>query len=124
MVALESPNPSAIGVNVGGVMVQSLLTPSQLSRRSLLRGAALGAGVVTVPGLLAACSGGGGSSGGSGGAKQQNITFGSNYSDPTPMKALQAVVDGYTKKSGNTVKVNTVAHNDYQTNITRYLQAN
>jgi len=105
-------------------MTQSLLTPSQLSRRSLLRGAALGAGVVTVPGLLAACSGGGGSSGGSGGAKQQNITFGSNYSDPTPMKALQAVVDGYTKKSGNTVKVNTVAHNDYQTNITRYLQAN
>src|SRR2546421_1235186 len=124
MVALESPNQSAIRVNVGGVMTQSLLTPSQLSRRSLLRGAALGAGVVTVPGLLAACSGGGGSSGGSGGAKQQNITFGSNYSDPTPMKALQAVVDGYTKKSGNTVKVNTVAHNDYQTNITRYLQAN
>jgi len=105
-------------------MTQSLLTPSQLSRRSLLRGAALGAGVVTVPGLLAACSGGGGGGGASGGAKKQTITFGSNYSDPTPKKALQAMVDAYKTKSGNTVNVNTVAHNDYQTNITRYLQAN
>src|SRR2546421_10410647 len=112
MVALESPNPSAIGVNVGGVMVQSLLTPSQLSRRSLLRGAALGAGVVTVPGLLAACSGGGGSSGGSGGAKQQNITFGSNYSDPTPMKALQAGGGGDTEKLGQNGKGKNPAHHD------------
>ena len=104
-------------------MTQSLLTPSQLSRRSLLRGAALGAGVVTVPGLLAACSGGGGGGGASGGAKQ-TITFGSNYSDETPKKALGAMVDAYKTKSGNTVTVNTVAHNDYQTNITRYLQAN
>src|SRR5436190_9723635 len=124
MVALESPNQSAILLNVGGVMTQSLLTPSQLSRRSLLRGAALGAGVVTVPGLLAACSGGSSGGGASGGAKKQTITFGSNYSDPTPMKAIQAMVDGYKTKSGNTVNINTVAHNDYQTNITRYLQAN
>ena len=105
-------------------MTQSLLTPSQLSRRSLLRGAAVGAGVVTVPGLLAACSGGGGGSGSSGGAKSQTISLGSNYSDPTPKKAIQDMMDAYQKKSGNTVKVNTVAHNDYQTNITRYLQGN
>src|SRR3954451_12149849 len=98
MVALESPNQSAIRVNVGGVMTQSLLTPSQLSRRSLLRGAAVGAGVVTVPGLLAACSGGGGGSGSSGGGKQ-TITFGSNYSDPQPKQGLQAMVDGYKSKS-------------------------
>ena len=40
-------------------MTQSKLTPSELlSRRSVLRGAALGAGVVAVPGLLAACSSG------------------------------------------------------------------
>src|SRR5213592_2943884 len=101
MVPLESPNQSAILLNVGGVMTQSLLTPSQLSRRSLLRGAALGAGVVTVPGLLAACSGGSSGGGGaSGGAKTETITFGSNYSDPTPMKAIQAMVDGYKTKSG------------------------
>src|SRR5690348_4648096 len=111
MVALESPNQSAIRLNVGGVMAQSLLTPSQLSRRSLLRGAALGAGVVTVPGLLAACSGGGGSSGSSGGGGKQTITFGSNYSDAQPKQGLQAMVDAYQGKSGNTVKINTTAHN-------------
>jgi multiple sugar transport system substrate-binding protein len=105
-------------------MAQSLLTPSQLSRRSLLRGAALGAGVVTVPGLLAACSGGGGGSGSSGGGGKQTITFGSNYSDPQPEKGLQAMVEAYKTKSGNDVKINKTAHGDYQTNITRYLQAN
>src|SRR2546430_2586985 len=104
-------------------MTQSLLTPSQLSRRSVLRGAAVGAGVVTLPGLLAACSSSGGSSGSSGGAKQ-TIGLGSNYSDPQPKKGIQDTMDAYQKKSGNTVKVNTVSHNDYQTNITRYLQAN
>jgi multiple sugar transport system substrate-binding protein len=105
-------------------MTQSLLTPSQLSRRSLLRGAAVGAGVVTVPGLLAACGGGGSSGSSGGGSKTQTITFGSNYSDKTPKEALASMVDVYQKKSGNTVKINTVSHNDYQTNITRYLQAN
>src|SRR2546429_1405764 len=104
-------------------MTQSLLTPSQLSRRSVLRGAAVGAGVVTLPGLLAACSSSGGSSGSSGGAKQ-TIGLGSNYSDPQPKKGIQDTMDAYQKKSGNTVKINTVSHNDYQTNITRYLQAN
>src|SRR2546421_5477610 len=111
MVALESPNQSAIRVNVGGVMAQSLLTPSQLSRRSLLRGAAVGAGVVAVPGLLAACSGGGGGSGSSGAAKQ-TITFGSNYSDDIPKKAIADMVAAYQTKNGNTVKVNTTAHGD------------
>ena len=105
-------------------MAQSLLTPSQLSRRSVLRGAALGAGVVTLPGLLAACSDSGGGSGSSGGGGKQTITFGSNYSDTQPKQGLQAMVDAYQTKSGNTVKINTTAHNDYQTNITRYLQAN
>jgi multiple sugar transport system substrate-binding protein len=104
-------------------MAHSLLTPSQLSRRSLLRSAAVGAGLVTVPGLLAACSSGGGG-GSSGGTGKQTVGLGSNYSDPTPKKGLQAVVDAYQTKSGNTVKVNTVSHNDFQTNITRYLQGN
>src|SRR5256885_7031601 len=104
-------------------MTQSLLTPSQLSRRSVLRGAALGAGVVAVPGLLAACSNGSGS-GSSGGSANQTISLGSNYSDPTPKKGIQGMIDAYQSKSGNTVKVNTTEHNTYQTNITRYLQGN
>ena len=105
-------------------MTQSKLTPSQLSRRSVLRGAALGAGVVAVPGLLAACSSGSGSGGGSAGSAKQTITLGSNYSDPTPKKGIQAMIDAYQTKSGNTVKINTTEHNTYQTNITRYLQGN
>jgi len=104
-------------------MTQSKLTPSQLSRRSVLRGAALGAGVVAVPGLLAACSNGSGS-GSSGGSAKQTISLGSNYSDPTPKKGIQGMIDAYQSKSGNTVKVNTTEHNTYQTNITRYLQGN
>jgi multiple sugar transport system substrate-binding protein len=107
-------------------MTQSKLTPSELlSRRSVLRGAALGAGVVAVPGLLAACSSGsstGGSSGG--GGTKQTITFGSNYSDPGPEKGIKAMVDAYQKKSGNTVKINKTEHNTYQQNITRYFQGN
>ena len=104
-------------------MTQSKLTPSQLSRRSVLRGAALGAGVVAVPGLLAACSKGS-SSGSSGGSAKQTIGLGSNYSDPTPKKGIQAMIDAYQSKSGNTVKINTTEHNTYQTNITRYLVGN
>ncbi|TML28909.1 MAG: carbohydrate ABC transporter substrate-binding protein [Actinobacteria bacterium] len=85
MVALESPNQSAILLNVGGVMTQSLLTPSHA---------------------------------------KQTISLGSNYSDPTPKKGIQGMIDAYQSKSGNTVKVNTTEHNTYQTNITRYLQGN
>jgi multiple sugar transport system substrate-binding protein len=105
-------------------MTQSKLTPSQLSRRSVLRGAALGAGVVAVPGLLAACSSGSSGGGGSAGSAKQTITLGSNYSDPTPKKGIQAMIDAYQTKSGNTVKINTIEHNTYQTNITRYLEGN
>src|SRR5690348_6626932 len=105
MVALESPNPTLHSLNnVGGVMTQSKLTPSQLSRRSVLRGAAVGAGVVAVPGLLAACGNSGGNGGGSGGggAKQQTISLGSNYSDEKPKQGIQSMIDAYQKKSGNT----------------------
>src|SRR2546430_15690034 len=95
----KPPTKPPFFLKVGGVMTQSLLTPSQLSRRSLLRGAAVGAGVVAVPGLLAACSGGGGGSGSSG-AAQQTITFGANYSDDIPKKAIAAMVAAYQTKNG------------------------
>jgi ABC-type sugar transport system, periplasmic component len=90
-------------------------SPSQLSRRSVLRGAAVGAGAVSVLGLLAACSSSGG---------KQTVSLGSNFSDAIPKASIQAVMDAYQSKSGNMVKVNTVEHNAYQTNITRYLQGN
>jgi len=92
--------------------------PLAVRRRSLLRGAALSAGAFAVPAAaLAACekpSEQGGAAGG-GGA----VTFGSNYSDEVPKKALADVLS----KSGQTVNVNTIDHNTFQENITRYLQA-
>ncbi len=93
--------------------------PSQLTRRSLF---ALSGGV-TLAGL-AACTGttapaASGSASAEGG---QTITFGSGASDDVPKRAYQAVFDAYGKKSGNTVKVNTVPHNDFQNNINSYLQ--
>jgi len=93
--------------------------PSQLSRRSLF---ALSGGV-TLAGL-AACTGttapaASGSAAAQGG---QTITLGSGASDDVPKRAYQAVFDAYAKKSSNTVKVNTVPHNDFQNNINSYLQ--
>jgi multiple sugar transport system substrate-binding protein len=50
------------------------------------------------------------------------ITFGSNYSDDVPKKAMQAVVDGFTAKTGVKVTVNTVEHGKFQDTINAYLQ--
>jgi multiple sugar transport system substrate-binding protein len=95
-------------------------TPHHPTRRTLLRGTALGATALAVPALPAALAGcerpdeGGGSGDGGG-----TVTFGSNYSDEVPKKALAEVL----AQSGQDVRVNTVDHNTFQENITRYLQA-
>jgi multiple sugar transport system substrate-binding protein len=100
---------------------------SAITRRSMLKGIGFGAaGIGAVP-LLAACtgsskkksSGGGGTSGG-GGSKSASV--GSNYSDAVPKAAFGAMVAAFEKKSGDTLKVNTVSHNDFQNNINNYLQ--
>ncbi len=51
------------------------------------------------------------------------ITFGSNYSDPVPKVAFQAIVDAFTAKSGIKVTVNTVDHGTFQNQISNYLGA-
>jgi multiple sugar transport system substrate-binding protein len=88
-----------------------------VSRRSLLRGAAAGAGAVALPAVLAACGSGPGGDG-------RTIRLGSNSSDPVPKKAFAAAFAAYEKQSkeGRKVKVNTVDHNTFQENINRYLQ--
>ncbi|MEU6139419.1 ABC transporter substrate-binding protein [Streptomyces sp. NPDC047081] len=86
-----------------------------MSRRNLLRGAALGVGAVTLPALLSACGEG------PGGDKKE-VSVGSNASDAVPKKAYAAAFQAYEKKSGKKVKVNTKDHNDFQENINRYLQ--
>jgi multiple sugar transport system substrate-binding protein len=50
------------------------------------------------------------------------VTFGSNYSDAVPKKAMQDVLDAFTKKTGVPVQVNTVEHNAFQEQINNYLQ--
>lgn len=87
----------------------------RMSRRNLLRGAALGAGAVTLPALLSACGSG------PGGDKKE-VSVGSNASDAVPKEAYAAAFQAYEKKSGKKVKVNTKDHNDFQENINRYLQ--
>lgn len=98
-----------------------LWTPSsmgpQISRRNVLRAAALGGTLAAIPGL-AACGGGSGSGGGSG----TGTSIGSNYSDAVPRKGLQASIDAFSKAKSVDVSVNTVDHEQFQENINAYLQ--
>ena len=87
-----------------------------ISRRSLLRGAAVGGALAAMPGL-ASCGGGSSSSGGG-----SSTTLGSNYSDTVPKKALADSLAAFTKAKKISVDVNTVDHEQFQENITSYLQ--
>jgi len=51
-----------------------------------------------------------------------SITFGSNYSDPAPKINFANLVAGATKSTGVNITVNTTSHNDFQNNISAYLQ--
>jgi multiple sugar transport system substrate-binding protein len=50
------------------------------------------------------------------------ISFGSNYSDDVPKKAIAGVMDSFQTLTGATVKINTVDHNSFQEQINNYLQ--
>ena len=66
-----------------------------LTRRTVLRTGA--AGFAAIYGL-AGCGGDDDSAGGGGGGEKASgtVSFGSNYSDPVPKKALQAAFDQFT----------------------------
>jgi multiple sugar transport system substrate-binding protein len=107
----------------------SSLEDVQFSRRAALRGLATAAGLVTIPGALAACSSssstssaGSSSSSASTGTSGGTISFGSNYSDPAPKQAFAALVSNAKKATGVNIAVNTVDHNTFQDDITSYLQ--
>ncbi|HKT01721.1 MAG TPA: extracellular solute-binding protein [Rugosimonospora sp.] len=93
-----------------------------MSRRSLLRGAALGAGALAVPAALAACGSSKSGSSGTSGTTNKTVSFGSNYSDAVPKKAVADVMAKFHTDKGFTVNVNTVDHNSFQENINRYLK--
>src|SRR5882724_8779864 len=91
-----------------------------VSRRSMLQGALIGASAFAVPAALAGCSSGSKSSNTT--VTNKNVTFGSNYSDDVPKKAFGDMIAKFQTDKGYTVKINTVDHNSFQENITRYLQ--
>ena len=91
-----------------------------VSRRNVLRGLAVGGGLAAFPGL-AACGGDRGSSDSSSG-DGTSTTLGSNYSDAVPKKALAASLAAFTDAEDVDVEVNTVQHEQFQEQITKYLQ--
>ena len=111
-----------------------------VSRRTILKGMAGAAGLVSIPAIIAACSSPAASTAPStapgasaapsvaapsaaASAAVGSVTFGSNYSNKdTDTKAMQAVVDAFTAKTKIAVKVNTVDHNTFQDQISTYLQ--
>jgi multiple sugar transport system substrate-binding protein len=107
---------------------QDLRSAVPPSRRSVLKGAAAGAGLAVLPGaLLAACGTsskkGGTSSSASGGAQAGGtITFGSNYSDPATKVTFDALTGAATANTKTKIKINTTDHNTFQNNISNYLQ--
>ena len=104
------------------------------SRRTLLRGLAGVAGISVAGGLVTACSSSGSGSGstpssggstgasGSSGAVSGTVSFGSNYSDPGVKAAFASLCTAATAATGSQIKINTVDHNTFQTDITAYLQ--
>jgi multiple sugar transport system substrate-binding protein len=98
-----------------------------VSRRTFLKGVVVVAGAASVPAILAACAAPGattapGGSATASGAAGGSLTLGSNLSDAVPKKALQDIVDAFTKGSGTAVKVNTVDHSTFQNQLLTYLQ--
>ncbi|MFI9101767.1 ABC transporter substrate-binding protein [Streptomyces fildesensis] len=79
------------------------------------------AGLSVAGGLLSACDSSSSTPSASGSVGGQ-VTFGSNYSDPAAKTAFAALAAAATKASGSPIKINTVDHNTFQTNITSYLQ--
>jgi multiple sugar transport system substrate-binding protein len=114
--------PSSEAQYLAGLTPASVAA-TRIDRRSLLRGAMTGAGLLGATGLLAAC-GSGGSTAATGAdvaAASGALSFGSNQSDAVPKKAYEAMVAGFNDPAIK-ITTNTVDHNTFQENITNYLQ--
>jgi multiple sugar transport system substrate-binding protein len=97
----RSPSPWAVGMDV--------------RRRTVLRALLGAAGLTIAPATaLAACARPAG--------EEQDITFGSNASDPAARRAIAQVVAGFEKETGENVTINTVNHDTFSEQATTYLQ--
>lgn len=100
--------------------LDTLLGQNGMNRRAVLRALGLGAVGIAASPLLAACTGS--DSGSGSGTGTGTVTFGSNGSDEVPKKAYAALMASAKDAVDLTVKINTVAHNDFQNNINNYLK--
>ncbi len=91
-----------------------------VGRRTVLKGLAGAAMAIGGGSLLSACTGAAAPSGGASASK--TATLGSSGSDDVPKRAIAAMVKAFQTKSGDTITINTVPHNDFQNNINSYLQ--
>jgi len=84
-----------------------------VSRRTLIKGAALGGiGIAGGATVLSSC-----------GSKASGpMSFGARTVDESPTKQLKALVAAYEKKSGNKVTYNATESNAFQNNLSQYLQ--
>jgi multiple sugar transport system substrate-binding protein len=107
-----------------------------VSRRTVLKGIAGAAGLVSIPAIIAACSStpaasGAPSAAGSGAPSTApggstavgTLSIGSYSSDPGPKKGLADVAAAFTAATGIATKINTVDHGSFQDQISNYLGA-
>ena len=122
-----------------------LLSGGQVSRREVLKKGLIGAaGLTVLPAVVAACSSAAATPTAAPATQAPataapataapatpvptaaplsgTVTFGSNYSDPIPKKAMADIMTAFAKvQPGITVTVNTVDHGTFQDQITSYL---
>jgi multiple sugar transport system substrate-binding protein len=113
---------------------------TSVSRRTVLKGMAGAAGLVSIPAIIAACSSpaassaptAAASSGASAPAATSSagastavgaLSVGSYNSDPGPKKGMEDIDAAFNTATGITVALNTVDHNTFQDQISNYLGA-
>ncbi len=84
-----------------------------ISRRSVLKGAAVGGlGIAAGGSLLAGC----------GDKATGPLAYGARSVDAGPTAQNEALIAAYTAKTGNEVKYNATESNAFQNNLSQYLQ--
>ena len=96
--------------------MKEIITENEVSRRSVLKGAAAGAAALTVGGVGASTLGAAAAN-----ADTFNVSFGSNNSNG-PGPEQDAAWTAAAKAKGINVALNVVDHNNFQNNINSYLQ--
>lgn len=106
----------------GSPTVPPSVAGMRLSRRGLLRSAALSGAVLGLPSLLTACGGDEGGGGSSGGGDTVKLGINEASGSGPAYDRLKGMATAYQKESGVKVEVNAVDHNTFQESLNTYLQ--